>query len=95
MEREAAGSESNRRPDAMGKTEHPRAGALEYVFSRRVAGRSLLVAAIVGLILSLVNQGDVLLHTPPTAGIALKLFFNFLIPFAVASVSAALNRPQK
>ena len=79
----------------MSKKEHPRAGALGYIFSRRVAGRSLAVAAIVGLILSFVNQGDVLLHTPPTAGIALKLFFNFLIPFAVASVSAALNRPQK
>ena len=79
----------------MGKTEHQPIGALAYVFSRRVAGRSLAVAAIVGLILSLVNQGDVLLREPLTVGIAVKLFFNFLIPFAVASVSAALNRPDR
>ena len=79
----------------MGKTEHPPVGPLGYVFSRRVAGRSLAVAAIVGLILSLVNQGDVLLREPLTAGIAVKLFSNFLIPFAVSSISAALNRPDR
>jgi len=95
MERAAAGSHSNRRPHAVGKTEHHPVGALAYIFSRRVVVRSLAVAAVVGLILSLVNQGDVLLREPLTASIALKLFFNFLVPFVVASVSAALNRPGR
>jgi len=79
----------------MGRTANQPVGALAYVFSQRVVGRSLAVAAVVGLILSLVNQGDVLIREPLTQGIALKLFFNFLVPFVVASVSAALNRPGR
>lgn len=70
-------------------------GALAYIFSRRVVRKSLILAAVVGTLLSLVNQADVLLRDGLTPRTAIKLFMNFLIPFAVASVSAALNRPSQ
>jgi hypothetical protein len=70
-------------------------GALSYALSWAVAKKSLMIAAIVGCLLSLANQGDVLLSQPFTARIGIKLFLNFLIPFTVSSVSAVLNRPGR
>ncbi|OFW37634.1 MAG: hypothetical protein A3J28_07475 [Acidobacteria bacterium RIFCSPLOWO2_12_FULL_60_22] len=76
----------------MSKTQDQRVGALAYIFSRRVARKSAILAAIVGSLLSLVNQADVLLREQVNARIAVKILFNFLVPFVVASVSALLNR---
>lgn len=76
----------------MSKTGTP--GALAYIFSRRVLRKSLILAAIVGSLLSLVNQTDVVLRDGLTLRTAIKLLMNFLIPFMVASVSAAMNRPE-
>jgi hypothetical protein len=67
---------------------------LLYTFSRRVVRRSLTIAMIVGCILSIVNQYDVLAHGPYVAKLWIKLFFNFLVPFVVSSTSAAVNRPR-
>lgn len=66
--------------------------ALAYIYCRRVLGRNLLIALIVGSLLSLANQFDVILSSPWTTLLGLKIALNFLIPFAVASVSAWLNR---
>jgi hypothetical protein len=52
----------------------------------------LTIAVVVGALLSVANQWDVLLRDPIGVGIGIKLFLNFLIPFTVASVSALLNR---
>jgi len=73
----------------------PTSGALAYAFSWEVARKSLVIAAVVGCLLSLANQGDVLLTQPFTARLGIKLFLNFLIPFTVSSVSAVLNRPGR
>ena len=70
----------------------PQTSALRYVFSPSVVKRSLLIAVVVGTLLSIANQWDVLLRDPIGVGIGVKLFLNFLIPFTVASVSAGLNR---
>ena len=69
--------------------------ALAYAFSWGVAKKSLTIAAIVGCLLSVANQGDILLTQPFTPRIGIKLFLNFLIPFTVSSVSAVLNRPGR
>ena len=66
-----------------------------YAFSWPVARKSLTIAAVVGCLLSISNQGDVLLSQPFSARIGIKVFLNFLIPFAVSSVSAVLNRPGR
>ena len=66
--------------------------ALQFVFSPSVFKRSLTIALVVGTLLSVANQWDVLLRDPVGVGIGVKMFLNFLIPFTVASVSALLNR---
>lgn len=70
--------------------------ARKRVYSAGDASRSLAVAAIVGTILVLVNQGPdayVLMWTQ--APIAARIVANYLIPFTVASMSAALaNRAR-
>lgn len=68
------------------------ASAIQFVFSRTVLKRNLVVALVVGCLLSLTNQLDVLLSQPFTLRLASKLLFNFLVPFTVSSVSAILNR---
>lgn len=67
---------------------------IRFVFSRNVLRRNLLIALIVGCILSLANQYDVIGRTAVNARLVLKIFFNFLIPFIVSSASAAVNRGQ-
>lgn len=66
--------------------------AIRYVFSPAVFKRNCLLAAIVGCLLTIANQLDVLLAQPFTARLGTKILFNFLIPFAVSSTSALINR---
>jgi hypothetical protein len=67
-------------------------GALRFVFSPNALKRSLLIAVVARILLSMASQYDVLMRDPIGPNIAIKRFFNFLIPFTVASVSALLNR---
>jgi hypothetical protein len=67
---------------------HPK---IRYVFSRNVFKQNSLIALVVGCLLTLTNQLDVMLAQPFTVRLATKIFFNFLIPFVVASVSAAMT----
>ncbi len=68
---------------------------LSYVFSGPVARKSLIIAVVVGSILSAVNLGDLLMAGEMNAKMLIKIFMNFVIPFTVASVSAAANRKQQ
>lgn len=43
------------------------------------------VALIVGLILSTINQGDVIISGAATTGTWLKVIMNFVVPFCVSS----------
>lgn len=79
----------------MGKTEPGSDSALSYVLRGPVLRRNLLVALVVGCVLSLANQMDVLLNQPFTTRLGLKLLFNFLVPFIVSSVSSAINRNSR
>jgi hypothetical protein len=69
-----------------------RSSVIRYVFSPAVFRRNCLLAAIVGLLLTLANQLDVLLAQPVSFRLGSKIPFNFLIPFAVSSTSAVINR---
>jgi hypothetical protein len=80
--------QENIKPQTMA---NKRVHTLRFVFSGRVLRRNLVLALIVGSFLSLANQLDVILLGPFTARLGVKLFFNFLIPFAVSSTSAAIN----
>ncbi|GAB4118084.1 MAG: hypothetical protein Fur0026_06970 [Sideroxydans sp.] len=57
--------------------------------SRHIVINSLKIAAVVGTLLSLVNQGEALLHGGTISW--LHLWLNYLVPYCVASYSAAKN----
>lgn len=70
----------------------PRPSALQYVLSGSVLRRNALIALVVGTLLTLANQLDVILRAPLDARLFAKICFNFVIPFAVSSLSAHANR---
>lgn len=59
-----------------------------------VLKHSFTIAVIVGALLSMINQGDVIARGPMTTFLSLKIFMNFVVPFVVSSASAAANRPR-
>jgi hypothetical protein len=69
--------------------------ALRYIFSGSVVKRSLVIAVVVGCLLSITNQADVLLQEGLTPRVGAKILMNFFIPFAVSSASALLNRSER
>lgn len=66
--------------------------AIGYVLSPRVLKRNLVIALIVGSLLTAANQYDVISRGPIPATLLVKICFNFVIPFVVSSVSAHSNR---
>ncbi len=57
--------------------------------SWRIVMNSLKIALVVGTLLNLINQGEVLLHGNDISWFHLLL--NYLVPYCVASYSAAKN----
>lgn len=67
------------------------------VCSRVALSRCLPTAVIVGTILSLVNQGSVILAGDAFTSTWIRIFFNYIVPFTVSNVgfvSAALARDR-
>jgi hypothetical protein len=61
-----------------------------FCFADGVPRRSFVVAAIVGTILNLINQGDIILAgARPNA---VKLVLTFIVPYAVATYGAVSFR---
>jgi hypothetical protein len=69
-----------------------RSGSISYIFSPEVFRRNCVLAVVVGCLLTIANQLDVLLAQPLSFRLGTKILFNFLIPFAVSSTSALINR---
>ncbi len=82
---------SNQTAEQASKTGE-RVSALRYILGWSVAKKSLIIALVVGCVLSVANQFDVILREPLNARLAAKIFMNFVIPFVVASISAVANR---
>jgi hypothetical protein len=57
--------------------------------SAPIVKNSLKISLVVGTILNLINQGDNLLHSESISW--LHLLLNYLVPYFVASYSAAKN----
>jgi hypothetical protein len=66
--------------------------AFHYALAPAVLRKNLVVAAIVGTLLTIVNQADTLASSPLDSLLITKVFFNYLIPLVVSSTGAALNR---
>lgn len=67
-------------------------GAIGYVLRGRVFRRNLVIALVVGSLLTVANQYDVILRGSIHASLLVKICLNFAIPFVVSSVSAYANR---
>lgn len=66
--------------------------SIGYVLGSRVLKRNLVIAVIVGSLLTLANQYNVILRGPISPKLLVKICFNFVIPFVVSSVSTYANR---
>ena len=85
---------SKRRQDPLERFRIPRPLAfIGYVLGPRVFKRNLVIALLmVGSLLTVANQYDVISRGPIPATLLVKICFNFAIPFAVSSVGAYANR---
>jgi thiamine transporter ThiT len=48
--------------------------------------RTLKIALVVGIVLTLINQADVLIEGKASALTAVKIFLNFCVPFVVSNL---------
>jgi hypothetical protein len=64
--------------------------ALVLLVSGATARTCLPIALVVGTVLSVVNQADVIVRGDLDVGVALKIVVNFLIPFLTSSTGALL-----
>jgi len=48
--------------------------------------RTVTIALVVGCVLSLINEGDVLVHGHATGSTGLKIGLNFVVPFIVSNL---------
>ena len=53
--------------------------------------RSLVIAAIVGTLLTAINQGNVILQGDASAALAWKIPLTYSVPYCVATAGALLN----
>jgi hypothetical protein len=67
-----------------------RPGLVAILFERGIVRRSLVLAAVVGTILNLINQGDALLGG--THLVAWKIILTYCVPYCVASYGAVTAR---
>ena len=68
---------------------------LHYWFRRETVLRAVKVAAVVGPILTVINQGDVLLNGPYSLRLFFKICLTFLVPYSVSSFSSARAYMEK
>ncbi len=78
-------------PACLGGVQDPSSlrGFVHHLFRRETVLRALKVAAIVGPILTLINQYDVLLSLAFSPRLLAKIVLTFLVPYSVSSFSSA------
>jgi len=79
----------------MDRVDSHRSSWIATAIRRDIVRRSIRVAAIVGTLLAVINQGDRLIGREMTPRDWLKIALTYLVPFGVsthASVSAILRR---
>ncbi len=73
-------------------SERPIAAAMRYCCRPRHLRRTLTIAVVVGVILTAINQLDVILGGEATAVTAVKAGMNFVVPFIVSNVGLLSGR---
>ena len=69
--------------------------ALSVFFSKKVAKRSVIVAAIVGVILAFINHGDLILAGTLTPTCWIKMIATCFVPYTVSSVTAVMTAMEQ
>ena len=59
--------------------------------NRPLVVRSLLIAAIVGTLLTAINQGNIILQGDASAALAWKIPLTYSVPYCVANAGALMN----
>ena len=65
------------------------------LFSPRALRRTLCIALFVGTVLSMVNEGAMLLHGSASAATWLRIAANYVTPFCVASAGYVSAGPAR
>ena len=60
--------------------------AIEVCCERRTLWRTARIAAVVGLVLTGINEGDSLVNGNVSAGTVIKMALNFFVPFVVSNL---------
>jgi hypothetical protein len=68
--------------------------ALRYCARPRHLRRTLTIALVVGLLLTAINQLDVILAGDATTATWIKSAANFVVPFAVSNLGLLSGRPR-
>ena len=66
--------------------------ALAYCAQRRHLRRTIRIALVVGVILSAINQGNVILASEATTLVWIKCALNFCVPFVVSNLGLLSGR---
>jgi hypothetical protein len=61
----------------------------------RVLRRCLVIAAVVGTVLTTINLGDLILRGPLDVRLAMKIGANFVVPFIVSNLGAMASLPDR
>ncbi len=67
-------------------------GALAYCARREHLRRTLRIALVVGVVLTAINQLDVVIAGDATAGTWVKCGLNFVVPFVVSNLGLLSGR---
>lgn len=70
------------------------AGALRYCREPHHLRRTVRIALIVGVVLTTINQLDVILRGEASELTAVKIALNFLVPFVVSNLGLLSGRPS-
>lgn len=68
--------------------------ALRYCMQRQYLHRTLVIALVVGTVLTAVNQLDVVLRGDASAAVPFKVAANFFVPFVVSNLGLLSGRPS-
>lgn len=68
---------------------------LEIAISRSVVIRALRIAIVVGLILAVINHGDMIVRGEFSLELLCKIFLTFLVPYSVSTYSSVLAVREK
>ena len=69
--------------------------ALAYCFRREHLRRTLRIALVVGIVLTAINQLDVMLRGEATAITWVKTGLNFCVPFVVSNLGLLAGRERR